>query len=95
MKAEKLYNVTGQVAFVTGAASGLGRAMAEVLAENGACVTMADIDGDALEALVRTMRQAGSAVEAAVLDVADTDALRGGIDAVVKRHGRLDAVFAK
>ena len=94
MKAEKLYNVTGQVAFVTGAASGLGRAMAEVLAENGACVTMADIDGDALEALVRTMRQAGSAVEAAVLDVADTDALRGGIDAVVKRHGRLDAVFA-
>jgi len=94
MKAEKLFNVTGQVAFVTGAASGLGRAMAEVLAENGACVTMADIDGDALETLVREMRETGSAVEAAVLDVTDTDALRNRIDAVAKRHGRLDAVFA-
>jgi NAD(P)-dependent dehydrogenase (short-subunit alcohol dehydrogenase family) len=94
MKAEKLFNVSGQVAFVTGAASGLGLAMAEVLAENGACVTMADINGDALEALVRNMRGAGCAVDAAVLDVADTDGLRQGIDAVVKKHGRLDAVFA-
>ncbi len=77
MKAEKLFNVSGKVAFVTGAASGLGLAMAEVLAENGACVTMADIDGDALEALVRKMREAGSAVEAAVLDVADSDEIKG------------------
>ncbi len=94
MKAEKLFNVSGQVAFVTGAASGLGLAMAEVLAENGACVTMADINGEALETLVRSMRDDGSAVEAAVLDVADSDGLRHGIDAVVKKHGRLDAVFA-
>ena len=94
MKAEKLFDVTGQVAFVTGAASGLGLAMAEVLAENGARVTMADIDADTLEALVRKMREAGSAVEAAVVDVADSGALRLRIDAVVEKHGRLDAVFA-
>jgi NAD(P)-dependent dehydrogenase (short-subunit alcohol dehydrogenase family) len=94
MKAEKLFNVSGQIAFVTGAASGLGLAMAEVLAENGACVTMADINGDALETIVRSMREAGYAVEAAILDVADTDGLRHGIDALAKKHGRLDAVFA-
>lgn len=94
MKAEILFNVRGQVAFVTGAASGLGLAMAEVLAANGACVTMADINGDALQALVRKMRSAGSAVDAAVLDVADAVELRHAIDAVVKKHGRLDAVFA-
>lgn len=94
MKAEILFNVSGQVAFITGAASGLGLAMAEVLAANGACVTMADIDGDALEALVGKMREAGSTVEAAVLDVTDTDALRKRIDAVAKKHGRLDTVFA-
>jgi len=82
------------VAFITGAASGLGLAMAEVLAENGARVTMADIDGDTLEARVRAMREAGSAAEAAVLDVADAGALRHRIDAVVHKHGRLDVVFA-
>lgn len=94
MKAEKLFDVAGQVAFVTGAASGLGLAMAEVLAENGARVTMADIDADTLEALVRRMRAAGSAVEAAVVDVADAGALRQRIDEVAGKHGRLDAVFA-
>ncbi|MDH4189243.1 MAG: SDR family oxidoreductase, partial [Betaproteobacteria bacterium] len=94
MKAVKLFDVTGQVAFVTGAASGLGFAMAEVLAEHGARVTMADIDGAALETRVRTMREAGCAVEAAVLDVTDSEALRHRIDALAKQHGRLDAVFA-
>jgi NAD(P)-dependent dehydrogenase (short-subunit alcohol dehydrogenase family) len=94
MKAEKLFDVSGRVAFVTGAASGLGLAMAEVLAENGACVTMADINGDALEPLVDKMRDAGLMVEAALLDVAETDQLRECIDGVMHRQGRLDAVFA-
>lgn len=94
MKAEKLFDMTGRVAFVTGAASGLGLAMAEVLAENGALVIMADINGDALESQVGRMGDAGLAVEAALLDVAETERLRACIDSVVQRHGRLDAVFA-
>ena len=94
MKADKLFDMTGKVAFVTGAASGLGLAMAQVLAENGARVTMADINGDALEPVVEAMRAGGLAVEAALLDVADTERLRECIDGVAHRHGRLDAVFA-
>ena len=94
MKAEKLFDVSGQVAFVTGAASGLGLAMAQVLAENGARVAMVDIDGARLQPLVRKMLEAGCDVESVVLDVADVEALRHSIDAAAKKHGRLDAVFA-
>lgn len=94
MKAEKLFDVSGQAAFVSGAAGGLGLAMAEVMAENGANVTMADIDVDGLEASAVRLRKAGRSVDPVVLDVTDLDALDAAIDATAEKHGRLDAVFA-
>jgi NAD(P)-dependent dehydrogenase (short-subunit alcohol dehydrogenase family) len=89
-----LFNVEGHVAFVTGAASGLGLAFAEVMAENGASVVLADIDADGLERQAARLRAAGGAAEHAVLDIADAEALRAAIDRTVGRHRRLDAVFA-
>ena len=53
MKQAELFNVKGHVAFVTGAASGLGLAYAEVMAENGATVVMADINDAELERMWR------------------------------------------
>jgi len=94
MKAERLFDVTGRIAIVTGAASGLGLAMAEVMSENGAQVTLADKDAPALARAVERLRGAGLRVEAAVVDVADLDALRGMIDDTESRHGRLDVAFA-
>ncbi len=94
MKAESLFDVRDRVALVTGAASGLGLAMAEVMAENGARVTLADKDSPALEREVARLSAAGYAVEAAVVDVADLAALRATVEAVAQRHGRLDAAFA-
>ena len=94
MKAEQIFDVTGRVAIVTGAASGLGLAMAEVMAENGARVTLADKDEAGLERAVARLHQAGCAVEAAHVDVADLDQLRAMIDGVAARHGRLDVAFA-
>lgn len=94
MKAEKLFDVRGNVAFVTGAASGLGRAFAEVMADNGAHVVMTDIDADRLAGLADALQRRGGAVTAETLDVADLDALRKSILGVAQRHGRLDAVFA-
>src|SRR6185503_149080 len=86
--------VTGRVALVTGAASGLGLAYAEVLADNGAHVTLVDIDAVGLERAAMKFRQAGCEVHHAALDVADTRALREAIDAAARRYGRLDVVFA-
>ena len=94
MKARELFDVEGHVAVVTGAASGLGLAMAEAMAENGARVTMVDVDGEGLEAAVVRLRDAGFAVEPAELDVTDGDALGRAIDGAAERSGRLDAVFA-
>jgi NAD(P)-dependent dehydrogenase (short-subunit alcohol dehydrogenase family) len=94
MKAEKLFDVTGRVALVTGAASGLGLAMAEVMAANGARVTLADKDEAALDRAVTRLRDGGGTVEAAPVDVANLDRLRAVIDGAASRHGRLDVVFA-
>jgi len=94
MRAEALFDVRGHVTIVTGAASGLGLAMAEVMAENGSVVTMLDIDAVGLDAAVTRLKEAGHAVEAIGLDVGDTARLRATIDAVAEKHGRLDVVFA-
>ena len=94
MTAERIFDVRGHVVIVTGAASGLGLAMAEVMAENGARVALLDKDRAALDAAVERLRGAGHAAEGAVVDVADLDLLRRTIDGVAARHGRLDAAFA-
>ena len=87
-----LFGMAGQVAAVTGAASGLGLAMAEVLADAGATVVLLDVDEQGLEAARESI--AGGRVETAVLDVSDRAAVRGQIDRIVARHGRIDAVVA-
>jgi NAD(P)-dependent dehydrogenase (short-subunit alcohol dehydrogenase family) len=94
VKQAELFRVDGHVAFVTGAASGLGLAFAEVMAENGARVVLTDIDAAALEAAAARLRASGCAVEHTVVDIADRESLRTAIDATVDRYGRLDAVFA-
>ncbi len=93
MRAEALFDVRGHVTIVTGAASGLGLAMAEVMAENGSVVAMLDIDAVGLDAAATRLKEAGHVVEAIGLDVGDTTRLRATIDAVAQKHGRLDVVF--
>ena len=94
MKQQDLFNINGHVAFITGAASGLGLAYAEVMAQNGAKVVLTDVDAAGLERAVSRLTAMGCSVEPAVVDIADHTALRAAIDGAVERHGRLDAVFA-
>jgi NAD(P)-dependent dehydrogenase (short-subunit alcohol dehydrogenase family) len=94
VKQADLFDVRGHVALVTGAASGLGLAFAEVMAANGATTVLTDIDEAGLDRATGRLRTAGCAVEQAVVDIADTEALRAAIDGAAERHGRLDAVFA-
>jgi len=63
--------LTGRVAVVTGAASGIGRALAEVLTDEGMRVMLADVDAEQLDAAAADLRSRGGQVEATVTDVGD------------------------
>ena len=62
--------LAGQVAVITGAGSGIGAATARLVAARGAKVHLADVNGDAAEAVARQIRQAGGTAEAHAVDVA-------------------------
>jgi NAD(P)-dependent dehydrogenase (short-subunit alcohol dehydrogenase family) len=89
-----LFDVRDVRAVVTGAASGLGFAMAEVLADCGARVTLADIDAELLEQSTRTLADRGGRVRASVVDVSDADRVQALFDEVVAGDGGVDVVFA-
>jgi NAD(P)-dependent dehydrogenase (short-subunit alcohol dehydrogenase family) len=89
-----IFDMAGRAAFVTGAASGLGFAMAEAMAEAGAAVCLADIDPQGLAKAQDHFRQFSNRVEAQELDVRDADAVHAAVRGFAERQGRLDAVFA-
>jgi NAD(P)-dependent dehydrogenase (short-subunit alcohol dehydrogenase family) len=90
---EKMFNVRGKSVIVTGAASGIGRAYAEVMADHGARVCLFDIDGAAQDRLVAELRSRGGDAWGQVIDVSDRPAMARGFDAVAERHGVIDVVF--
>ncbi|MBI4897930.1 MAG: SDR family oxidoreductase [Actinobacteria bacterium] len=75
----------GKIALVTGAASGLGRAVATALARADAIVVAADIDEDGGRAVAEEL-----GVDFVRLDVADLDDNKSAVEFVVQRHGGLD-----
>ena len=94
MAANGLFHVAGDVVIVTGAASGLGLAIAKVLAVNGAKLALLDIDEASLDAVSKELRQSGNAVLAQPVDVRDRSALRQAFDVAADHYGRIDTVFA-
>jgi len=79
-----------QVAIVTGAARGIGRGIAEVLAGEGATVVIADVDGDTAEATAAEVSGASSVM----LDVTDRTGTEGAVARVLEEFGRVDILTA-
>jgi NAD(P)-dependent dehydrogenase (short-subunit alcohol dehydrogenase family) len=90
----RLFDVRDVRVVVTGAASGLGFAMAEVLAECGARVTLADIDEERLAAATQSLVDSGTAARSFAVDVSDAARVQALIDDVVEAQGGVDVVIA-
>jgi len=87
-----MFSLDGLAAFVTGAGQGLGAVIAHGLAEAGAGVVLADIDGEAVEAVAASLRDAGHRCLAMTLDVRDEAAFMHGFDAAVAHFGAIDVM---
>ncbi|MFJ9828565.1 SDR family NAD(P)-dependent oxidoreductase [Streptomyces sp. NPDC101160] len=86
LTARTAYDLTGRTAFVTGAASGIGRATAELLAEAGATVHCADRDEPGLKETAARIGRSGGTAHAHVLDVTDRAALSAAVRAAGPLH---------
>lgn len=85
-------SLKGSIAFVTGAASGMGRATARIFAAEGARVAAADVNRDGIEAVVAEIAKEGGEAKAYVLDVSDAKAIDATVAAIAKDFGGLDII---
>ncbi|MUK88953.1 glucose 1-dehydrogenase [Ornithinibacillus sp. L9] len=80
----------GKVAIVTGAASGMGKAIAELYAKEGAKVVLADLNLDGVESVSEEIKKNGGEAKAVKVNVADVADIENMIDAAVNEYGTLD-----
>ena len=83
-------SVAGRVALVTGAASGMGRATAHLLADEGARVAVVDVNGEGVDKAVAEIAGAGAEGAGWTVDLADRQAIGPLVEQVVEHFGALD-----
>jgi 3-hydroxybutyrate dehydrogenase len=90
----KIMKLQGKSAIVTGAASGIGRGIADRYAREGARVAIADLNAEAAESAAAEIRKAGGEAIGVAMDVVDEDAVNAGVEAVVKEWGSVDILVS-
>lgn len=88
-----MQTVAGKVAFVTGAASGIGLGIAEALAQSGVKVMLSDIDGDALDREVARLSATNADVAGIRADVSLKAEIQAAADACMERFGKVHIVI--
>ena len=83
----------GKVAFITGGASGIGRAAAKLFATEGAGVAIFDILQEAAESAAHEASPNGDKVIAIKTDVTDPDSVQAAVQATVRHFGQLNVVY--
>ena len=83
----------GKVAVLTGAATGIGRALAARLADEGATLCLADINADALEETASALASRGARVSTHAIDISDGARVESFAREVEGRHGRADVLI--
>lgn len=92
MDSHRAFDISDQIALITGGGSGIGAATCRVLAGAGATVVAADVDLDRTRSTVEDITAEGGTAEAVELDVTDRERVDAVVAGVVERHGRLDTM---
>lgn len=87
---KKHYDLNGKVALVTGAARGMGEAVAKKLAHKGALVYVTDINQSELDSVTQEIVKNGGLARGAFLDVTDYKQVSDLVNGIVREHGRID-----
>jgi NAD(P)-dependent dehydrogenase (short-subunit alcohol dehydrogenase family) len=90
MRIQELFDLTGQVALVTGGSRGLGFQIAQGLGEAGAHVIITARKQDELDEAVAQLRADGLTADAVRMDIADVESLSPVVDSILARTGRID-----
>ncbi len=85
--------LTGRVAIITGAAGGIGKALAAEMARQGCSLVLADVDESLLETTATELRSAGGSVVARAVDVRDAEQVKTLVDDAYRDLGRIDFLF--
>ncbi|MEU7133113.1 glucose 1-dehydrogenase [Streptomyces sp. NPDC046261] len=93
MTSTRNHLLSGKVAFISGASSGIGAAAARVFAREGATVVLAARREDRLAALAGELGETGAEAAYVVADVTRAEEARRAVEFAVERYGRLDAAF--
>jgi len=88
----ELFDLSGQVALITGASRGIGRAIAMRMAEHGAKIVVSSRKLAACEAAAEAIKAQGGEAFAQVCDIADETALKALAEAAIKTWGRIDSL---
>jgi NAD(P)-dependent dehydrogenase (short-subunit alcohol dehydrogenase family) len=85
-----LFDLTGKIALITGASRGIGKSIAELLAEQGAHVIISSRNAGDCEVVVREIAEAGGSAEALACHIGDLQQIEETFKQIRQRHGRLD-----
>jgi NAD(P)-dependent dehydrogenase (short-subunit alcohol dehydrogenase family) len=86
-------DLSGKVAIITGGAGGIGKALAEEMAERGCYLVLADVNAELLEKTVTELRAAGAQLDAKTVDVRDAAQVQELVQGTFRDLGRIDYVF--
>jgi NAD(P)-dependent dehydrogenase (short-subunit alcohol dehydrogenase family) len=86
-------DLAGKVAIITGGAGGIGKALAEEMAERGCYLVLADVNAELLEKAASDLRSAGAQLDVKLVDVRDAAQVQALVEGAFQELGRIDYLF--